>query len=101
MTSWADKLLLLLCLAVVTFACRATGYWLMGLVRSTPRVEAALKAAPLAVMIGIVAPAALRGGFAETAGLVATAAVMLWRRSDLLAAMAGLVVVASLRAIAG
>ena len=75
------------------------GYWLMGLVRTTPRFEAALKAAPLAVMVGIVAPAALHGSAGEAARLVTTAAVMRWRRNDLLAALAGLVVVAAVRAL--
>ncbi len=97
MRSTADTALLFLVLGLATYACRAAGYWLMGMVKATPRVEAALKAAPLAVMIGIVAPAALRGGIAEAAGLAATAAVMLWRRSDLEAGLAGMVVVAVLR----
>ncbi len=99
MRSTRDTVLLFLALGLATYACRAAGYWLMGLVKATPRVEAALKAAPLAVMVGIVAPAALRGGMAEVAGLAASAAVMFWRRSDLLAALAGLVVVAALRAL--
>ena len=94
-----DRILLFLALGLTTYACRIAGYWLMALVKVTPRVEAALKAAPLAVMIGIVAPAALRAGGAETAGLAATLAFAMWRRNELLAALAGLVVVASLRAL--
>ena len=100
MTILGDKVLLFLALGLSTYGCRAAGFWLMGLVKVTPRVEAALRAAPLAVMIGIVAPAASRGSAAEIAGLAASAAVMLWRRSDLLAAFAGLLVVAGLRALA-
>ena len=99
MTALGDKVLLFLALGLSTYGCRAAGFWLMGFVKVTPRVEAALKAAPLAVMIGIVAPAASHGSAAEVAGLVASAAVMLWRRNDLLAAFAGLLVVAALRAL--
>ena len=99
MTALGDKVLLFLALGLSTYGCRAAGFWLMGLLRVTPRVEAALRAAPLAVMIGIVAPAALRGSVAEVAGLAASAAVMILRRNDLLATFAGLLVVAALRAL--
>lgn len=88
---------LFLLLALATFACRVSGYWLMGRVRITPRLEAALKAAPAAVMVGIVAPAAVRGGLAEAAGLAVVVVLMAWRRSDLLAALGGVVTVAALR----
>jgi uncharacterized membrane protein len=98
--STQDTVLLFLALGISTYACRIAGYWLMGLVKATPRVEAALRVAPLAVMIGIVAPAALRGGLAEAVGLVVTAAFMWWRRHDLFAALAGVVVVAVWRLLA-
>ncbi len=94
-----DKFLVLFLLALATYACRAAGYWLMGLVKATPRVEAALRAAPLAVMVGIVAPAALRGGIAEWAGLAATIALTFWRRNEILATLIGLAVVAALRVL--
>lgn len=100
MRSTQDTVLLYLALGVATYGCRIAGYWLMGLVKPTRRMEAALRAAPLAVMIGIVGPAALHGGIAEAAGLVVTAAVMCWRRNDLLAALAGVVVVAAWRLLA-
>ena len=100
MRSTQDTVLLYLALGMVTYACRITGYWLMGWVKVTPRVAAALGAAPLAVMIGIVGPAALHGGIAEAAGLAVTAAVMWWRRHDLLAALAGVLVVATWRLLA-
>ena len=94
MISGFDKFLLFVCLALATYTCRAAGFWLMGLVKPTPRIEAALKAAPLAVMIGIVAPAALRGGIPETAGLLTAIGLTLLRRSELFATLAALVVVA-------
>jgi len=97
MPGW-DMLVLFGCLMAVTYACRAAGFWLMGRVQVTPRVEAALRAAPLCVMVGIVAPAAVRGGGPEWAGLVVAGAVMWACRRDLTSALAAVVVVAVLRA---
>ena len=65
-----DILPLLLALAAASFACRAGGFWIMRFVPVTPRVRAVLAAAPLAVMAGIVTPAAMRGG--------------VWRRNQLI-----------------
>jgi uncharacterized membrane protein len=93
----ADFLLWLAALALAAFACRAGGFWLMRFVAITPRLEAALRAAPLAVMVGIVAPAALRGGVAEIGGLLAAVGVMRWRGNDLIATLAGVLAVAGLR----
>lgn len=95
MTLRFELLPLLLALALASFACRAGGFWLMRFVNVTPRVQAALKAAPLAVMIGIVAPVAAKGSLPELAGLVATGIVMRATGRDLLAALAGVVVVAA------
>lgn len=79
------------------FFCRMGGFWFMRMIRVTPRVEAALKATPLAVMIGIVAPVAMRGNVPELAALGVIAAVMRWVPNDLAAALAGVIVVAGLR----
>ena len=76
MTLRADLLLPLFALAFASFACRAGGFWLMRFVTVTPRLRTTLAAAPLAVMIGIVTPAALRGGVAEITGLAATFVAM-------------------------
>jgi uncharacterized membrane protein len=85
-------------LALASYACRAAGFALMRFVALTPRVKAALDAAPLAVMIGIVAPAAARGGPPEWLALVVTGVVMRLTGNDLGAAMAGVVTVALARA---
>ncbi|MBI3506737.1 MAG: AzlD domain-containing protein [Proteobacteria bacterium] len=101
MTIRPDFLPFLFAIAAASFFCRVGGFWLMRLVRVTPRLEAALKATPLAVMIGIVAPVAARGNPAELAALAVIAAVMRWSSSDLLAAMAGVAVVAVVRFLVG
>ena len=97
MSERADLLLVFVALAIAAFACRAGGFLVMRYVNVTPRVEAAMRAAPLAVMIGVVAPAALRGSVPELVGLAATAIVMRWRGNDVVAAFAGVIVVALLR----
>ncbi len=80
-------------LTAVTFTCRAAGYWAMQYVPLTPRLESALRRAPVAVMIGVVTPIVLAGGWHEAAGLVAVTAAMLVQRSDVLAALLGVAAV--------
>jgi uncharacterized membrane protein len=98
MTSHADFLAMLPALAVASYACRAGGFWLMRFITVTPRVEAALRAAPLAVMVGVVAPTALHGGISELAGLAAVGLLMWWRGNDVVAMLAGVAVVGLARA---
>lgn len=88
-------------MAVTAYLTRIAGFFLMGFVSMTPRVEAWLKALPLAIMGSILAPIALHGGPAEYAGFAATIAVFLWRRNDILAAVAGMAAVALMRAAFG
>ncbi len=70
----------------------------MRFVTVTPRLRATLAAAPLAVMLCIVTPAALRGGTAELAGLAATFVDMRLWRNDLAAMFSGVTAVALVRA---
>ena len=56
-------------MAAATFACRAGGFFLMRFVTVTPRLEAALRAIPIGVMIGIVLPVAATGRIPELIGL--------------------------------
>jgi uncharacterized membrane protein len=84
-------------LACASLFCRFGGFWVMRYVRITPRLETALKATPLAVMAGIVTPAAAQGSWPEWLALVATAAAMRLTGSDLGAAVVGVVTVAVLR----
>ena len=90
-----DLLLAVGALAAASFACRAGGFMMMRFVRVTPRMEAALRAVPLGVMIGIVAPAATAGKWAELAALVVVVLAMKMRGNELLASLAGLAAVAA------
>ena len=60
-------------------------------------MQAALRAAPLAVMVGIVTPAAARGQPAELVALGVIALAMKLTRNDLVAALAGVATVALVR----
>jgi len=91
----ADFLLTVTALAAASFFCRVGGFMMMRFLRITPRIESALKAVPLAVMIGIVMPAAATGRVPELAALVAAGVTMKMRNNELLAALAGLVVIAA------
>ena len=84
-------------MALASFACRISGFLLMGYVTITPRVEAALKAIPLSVMVGIVTPAATSGQLPELLALLAVGVVMKLVRNDLAAAVAGAATVAVAR----
>jgi len=96
-----ELLPLFLAVTLAAFVCRAGGFWLMRFVNVTARVDAALKAAPLGVMIGIMVPAALRGSTPEWLGLLAAVLVMRLTHKDLVAALAGVAMVALMRAAAG
>jgi uncharacterized membrane protein len=87
----------LLALAAASFVCRACGFWVMRFVTVTPRLKAALAAAPLAVMLGICAPALARGELPELAGLAVIVLVMRRTGNDLVAALSGVAVVAGCR----
>lgn len=89
---------LLLVMALASFACRASGFWLMRFIPATPRLEAALKATPLAVMVGIVAPVAMRGQPSELVALGVVGLTMRLTGNDLVAALAGVATVAAWRA---
>ncbi len=82
-------LLAILAMAIASYACRVAGYLLMGYVPVTGRVQAALKAIPLGVMIGIVLPSALSGKVPELVGLAVVFAVMKLTGKDVVAAIAG------------
>jgi uncharacterized membrane protein len=89
-------------IAVMTFAaalCRLSGFWFMAMIPITPRIEAALGAIPLAVMIGIMVPAVIKGGVAEALGLIAVFAAVRLKLNDLVATLTGLAVVAVVRQV--
>lgn len=92
---------LLLVAAGAAMACRFAGYLAMRFLPPSHRLDAALRATPLAVMAGITAMALAAGGLTEALALAATVGLTLLTRSDVGAAVAGVGVVALLRAFGG
>jgi uncharacterized membrane protein len=90
--------LIILAMAVVTYAMRAGGFLLMGYVPMTGRVRAFLQALPGAVVVALVVPVAARGGLAATAAVLAALAMMAWWRNDLIAVLSGVAAAALVRA---
>ena len=76
MTVHPSALLAILLMAIVTYGFRAGGYWLMGRVTLSPRMEAGLAYLPGAVITALVVPAAIGAGLPGIVGLVAVAIAM-------------------------
>ena len=84
-------------MALVTYAARAGGLWLMGFVTPSPRVEAWLRHIPGAVLISIIAPAIFLTSLAQTLAALATLLAAIYTRNILVAMLVGIVAVWLLR----
>lgn len=89
--------IILLVMAGAAFFCRIAGFTLMRFVPVSARIEAALRATPLAVMAAISALALQAGGLAEALALAAVVGLTWAIGNDVAAAMLGVAVVAALR----
>lgn len=81
-----EALLVILLMGVVTYMLRAGGYWLMGRVAISPRLEAALAYLPGSVITALVVPAAIEAGVPGVAA-VGVIAIVMWIRPGLLLAL--------------
>jgi uncharacterized membrane protein len=86
-------------MALVSYACRAGGYWAMGFVRMTPRIEAWLAAMPSALVAAILARTLASAGPVEIAGVAAAFLVARYAGGDFIGMMAGIGAVAVLRSL--
>ena len=89
----------ILVMALVTYAMRAGGFWLMAFVRLTPRLRRMIEALPGAVVAAAVLPLIVREGSVAALAIVVAGAVMLTTRKDLLAVLTGMAVAAGARAL--
>lgn len=87
-------------MAGVTYLTRVGGYWLVGRVTLSPRVEAGLRALPGAVLVSLVAPTVLATGGAEALAALATVVVAARAKNLLVAMVVGVVAVWALRTFA-
>src|SRR5215469_9326637 len=92
-------LITILGMALVTYATRAGGFWLMGLVSPSPRIEAWLRQIPGAVLVAIIAPTVLASSLAETLAALAAALVALRTKNVLVALVVGVGAVWVLRMV--
>jgi uncharacterized membrane protein len=94
----AIALAAIVAMAVPTYLMRVGGFWLMGHLPPSPRLRRMLESLPGAVMAATIVPILAREGAVALLALAAAGAVMLVRRNDLLAVMAGMAAAAAGRA---
>ena len=96
-----DALAAILLMGLASYACRAGGFFLMRYVTMTPRVEAWLKAIPVALIGAILGPIAANGGPPEWLGMATAILVMRTTGNDFVSVVASVAVVAVTRLIVG
>lgn len=91
-------LLAILAMAAAAYATKAAGVALLGADRLPPAVRAVLRHAPGAVIVALVAPVVVEGGWPMAVGAVVSATVSARTRNLVAAALAGVVSVGLLMA---
>lgn len=86
-----------MCLAA--YCCRASGFFLMRYVTITPRLRTALQALPMSLVMSVIAVGAVKGGLPEWLGLATAFSIMAFLRSETLAILLSVAVVALTRAV--
>lgn len=86
MTLHGEALLAIILMGIVTYVLRAGGFWLMGRVEISPRMEAALAYLPGSVITALVVPATIEAGLPGL-GAVGVIALVMWKRPGLLLAL--------------
>lgn len=94
-----DSLWAIALMAVITYGFRGGGYWLMGRVTLSPRMEAGLAYLPGAVITALVVPSMLEAGVPGVFGVATVAICMRIRPNLLLAMTAGILTVWLLRQV--
>lgn len=90
----------IICMAVVTAMLRFSGYWVMGNVKFTPRVQRMMEALPGCVVAALVVPIVVNEGMTAVIPVVAVALLMAWWRKEFAALAVGVAVAMSMRALA-
>ncbi len=85
-----DAFLAIFGMAVVTFATRIGGFWVMNHAKSMKGLERMLHHTPGSILAAIVAPAALLNGFDDAIAAVAVGLVMIRSQNLLLSMCAGI-----------
>ena len=88
-------------MALITYATRAGGLWVMDYVPLSPRVEAFLRHMASSVIVAIIVTTAWRGDIAMRFAIAVSVAVMLATRHTTAALAAGMAAAALFRAVVG
>lgn len=99
--SSTDALLVIFAMALVTYATRAGGIWLVGFMPMSPRLEAFLRYLAGSVLVALVVPATVRGGAAAFVAVGVTLLAMAVVRRGLVAMALGILAAALYRAFIG
>lgn len=99
MTGEMQAMAAILAMALVTYLTRVGGFWLMGLVPEGGFVRRWLHHLPGAVVIAILAPMALGGGWGAALAVAAAATMGMLRISALIAIFGAVALVAVLRQV--
>ncbi len=101
MTVNFEVFLTILGMALVTYATRIGGFWLVNRIKLSARVERGLQYLPGTVLVSLIAPEIGKGGLTTALASVATVLTG-WRTKNLLVAMlVGVGLVYFLRSIVG
>jgi uncharacterized membrane protein len=92
---------LLAVMAAAALFCRLAGYAAMSLLPPSPRLDAALRATPLAVMAAIAALAVAQGSLTDSLALALAVGLTLATGRDVAAALLAVAAAAVLRALSG
>ncbi|MCA9833004.1 MAG: AzlD domain-containing protein [Thermomicrobiales bacterium] len=99
MSVHSDTWLIIATMAAITYGFRAGGYWLMGRVKLSPRLESGLSYLPGAVITALVIPAALEVGTEGIIGVIVVGIAMRWRGNLLISLVLGVGTVWALRQV--
>ena len=99
MPARADVVLAILAVGVVSYACRAGGFFLMRYVRITRGVEAWLQSIPIAIVGAVLGPIAANGGPPEWAGLTVAVVLMRTTGNDFASILGAVATVALVRQV--
>jgi uncharacterized membrane protein len=85
-------------MAMVTYATRISGYWLMGHIPMTRRVRRALEVLPGAIMASAIVPIVANVGVAALIAVIVALVSMILKRNEFIAAGLALVAASLARA---
>ncbi|MEK9970534.1 MAG: AzlD domain-containing protein [Ferrovibrio sp.] len=97
----ATVVIAILGMSVATYLTRAGGFWMMGYVTLSPRLERFLRQTAGGVLVAIVTAAVMKGDPAMWAGLATAVALMIALRKSMTAILIGMAVAIGIRYLLG